>query len=73
MTTLNQNLTQGDRLDRDAIRMNRFPLAFTPRISIGDPVARLTESETATLQSILNSGNQFGFQLPRGISQFFGR
>ncbi|KKN28145.1 hypothetical protein LCGC14_0857110 [marine sediment metagenome] len=73
MPTITQVMTQGDEIDRDRIRQGQFPLAFTPRISIGNPMERLTRGESDSINNIV--GNQFGFQLPpqRGIFQFFGK
>ena len=71
--SITQVMTQGDEIDRDRIRQGQFPLAFTPRISIGDPMTRLTKQESDSINSIV--GNQFGFQLPpqRGVLQFFSK
>lgn len=71
--SITQVMTEGDEIDRDRIRQGQFPLAFTPRISIGDPMQRLTAQENDSIKNII--GNQFGFKLPpqRGVLQFFGR
>ena len=73
MPSITQVMTEGDEIDRDRIRQGQFPLAFTPRISIGNPMTRLTEQESSSVKSIV--ANQFGFQLPpqKGVFQFFGR